>query len=307
MKFFSNKDNMKNTEEIKDINLLRFLIGKASEEIRVNVPDRIDFQTKLFEIIENCYDNSEGYDLIIITKDGVEYYVHENILFNFEYFKIKYNNEKKILLNEYSSTSIELIIQLFYNKTITVPNNFNDIMDIFDFLNMNCLFEDSLNLLKKLELYILNEEDTISLLEIYSNHYNLNYPNEITEYWNTFYSKLFDFISNRKDLDHYFNIYKYFFDKNEKIIEKIKLMIYDICNEKNYSKIFFQFSEIDINFDIDSFLKRFKHENDITSILIKNQIELNFIKKEIILIKSENIDLKNEIKEIKKLLLKNQN
>jgi hypothetical protein len=84
-------------------------------------------------------------------------------------------------------------------------------------------------------------------------------------------------------------------------------MIYDICNEKNYSKIFFQFSEIDINFDIDSFLKRFKHENDITSILIKNQIELNFIKKEIILIKSENIDLKNEIKEIKKLLLKNQN
>jgi hypothetical protein len=62
-------------------------------------------------------------------------------------------------------------------------------------------------------LYIQNEEH---------NHYNLNYPNEITEYyWNIFYSKLFDLISNRKDLEYYFNIYEYFFNKNEKIIEGI--------------------------------------------------------------------------------------
>jgi hypothetical protein len=45
-------------------------------------------------------------------------------------------------------------------------------MDIFDFFNMNCLFDDSLNLVKKLGLFIQNEEDTISLLEICSNHYN---------------------------------------------------------------------------------------------------------------------------------------
>jgi hypothetical protein len=291
-KFYSNENNW-TSEKINDITLFRYLFQRSKEPkiLEFVVPKRLNFEKTLNDMVRESFNDSTHSDFIIKSK-SIEFHVHKNILSNYIFFANLFNSNET---NSYemdtisSAIGVNHILHLFYNYSIEIPTNFNEIINIFDFLMMNGLETDSISILKKLEMFI-NIRNLSSLFKIYFDHKNTN-NNEIKEYWEYFYELLLNYIKIEKNIDIYLELLLNVKNCNDDFINNLNKLIFENSSNDNFLRIINFYLTNDFDNEI---IKKFENlMNDqnqklIFQILISNKN----LKNEVVTLKNQFIEYK---------------
>jgi hypothetical protein len=155
----------------------------------------------------NSIDNNPFFDIVLCPNDGSDkkFYLNKNVLSKYHFFHelfvngFKESSQSEIVM-EYPYHSLDKLLKLIYGYEINLENlSFDEILEIFHFLNMNYLSLDSKNLLFKL-VYFIQNDTFVSIFNIYNDYYENDENNPFYSTFMEIYNHLLNHIQSSMDL-----------------------------------------------------------------------------------------------------------
>jgi hypothetical protein len=285
-KFFSKKDFWSIDLDDENFKFLFKMSQFKYNEIRL--PIRLNFDRKLKEIVMECFNDPDVSDFQIKSNTKI-FFVNKNVLNNYSFFQAM-ENEKDHEIKK-PSEIVETFLKLLYNNyyinffSFEIPKNHNDIIHLFDLLFEYKLEKDSIEILKKLEKFIL-PENLDSLFSLFIHYEKLKLNQEIHDLWNQFYQKMIDLVTSEKNIDLILPLVIKF--KDNKYFDNINNLVFEYSKKENYLKIFY-----------------FYFDNDVIGLLNKKfEDVVDENEKMVLKILNSHMNLKNEFKEFKEFTFK---